>query len=77
MRYETTNRRKLLLITAALVAGAAVFRAAANPQGMTVQGGSASAVGNGSRLTITASQNAFLNWQSFNIAPGEIGRAHV
>ena len=43
----------------------------ANPQGMTVSSGSATAVANGSQLNITASQNAFLNWQSFNIAPGE------
>ncbi len=45
--------------------------ALANPQGMTVQGGSATATINGSQLTITTSQNAFLNWQSFNIAAGE------
>lgn len=41
---------------------------------MTVQSGSASAVANGNQLTITASHNAFLNWQSFNIAPGETTR---
>ncbi len=45
--------------------------AAANPQGMTVQSGSATAVANGNQLNITASHNAFLNWQSFNIAAGE------
>ena len=43
----------------------------ANPQGMTVVKGTASATASGSQLNITASQNAFLNWQSFNIAPGE------
>ena len=43
----------------------------ANPTGMTVASGSATASQNGSQLTITASQNAFLNWQSFNIAAGE------
>src|ERR1039457_2724707 len=43
----------------------------ANPTGMTVATGTATASQNGSRLTITASQNAFLNWQSFNIAAGE------
>ncbi|HTY89318.1 MAG TPA: filamentous hemagglutinin N-terminal domain-containing protein [Candidatus Acidoferrum sp.] len=45
--------------------------ATANPTGLTVQHGSATATVNGSQVTITASQNAFLNWQSFNIAAGE------
>jgi filamentous hemagglutinin family protein len=43
----------------------------ANPTGMTVQSGTASAAANGSTLTVTTSQNAFLNWQTFNIAAGE------
>jgi filamentous hemagglutinin family protein len=43
----------------------------ANPTGMTVGHGSASARQNGSQLTVTASQNALLNWKSFNIAVGE------
>jgi filamentous hemagglutinin family protein len=43
----------------------------ANPTGMTVAGGSATATVNGSQLTITTSRNASLNWQSFNIAAGE------
>ena len=47
------------------------FNAPANPTGMTVASGSATASQNGSQFTITASQNAFLNWQSFNIAAGE------
>ncbi|HEX5223169.1 MAG TPA: filamentous hemagglutinin N-terminal domain-containing protein, partial [Verrucomicrobiae bacterium] len=38
---------------------------------MTVQSGSASAVANGNQLNITASHNAVLNWQSFNIAAGQ------
>jgi filamentous hemagglutinin family protein len=45
--------------------------ATANPTGMTVQRGSATAIASGSQLTVTASQNASLNWQSFNIAAGE------
>jgi filamentous hemagglutinin family protein len=47
------------------------FGGLANPTGMTVASGSASARQNGARLTVTASQNAFLNWRSFNIAAGE------
>ena len=43
----------------------------ANPQGMTVQGGSATAVASGSTLTVTAANNTRLNWQSFNIAAGQ------
>lgn len=46
-------------------------QAEANPTGLTVQSGSATAAANGSRLTVTAGNNAVLNWQSFNIAPGE------
>jgi filamentous hemagglutinin family protein len=45
--------------------------AEANPTGLTVQSGSASAATSGSQLTVTAGNNAFLNWQSFNIAAGE------
>ena len=46
-------------------------RALANPTGMTVASGSATASRNGSQLTITTSPVALLNWQSFNIAAGE------
>ncbi len=57
------------------VAGMLMFgialNAVANPEGMTVTSGSATAQQNGAQLTITASQNAFINWQSFNLAPGE------
>jgi len=46
--------------------------ALANPTGMTVHGGSATATSSGSQLTVTTtSRNTFLNWQSFNIAAGE------
>ncbi len=45
--------------------------AVANPHGMTVGSGTATAATSGSQLTVTASQNAFLNWQSFNIGAGE------
>ena len=43
----------------------------ANPTGLTVQSGTASASTSGSQLTVTAGNNAFLNWQSFNIAAGQ------
>lgn len=56
-----------------LVAGVLGFAlsALANPAGMTVVSGRATATANGSQLTIATSQNAFLNWKSFNIAAGE------
>src|SRR6266568_1820343 len=47
------------------------FPARANPQGMTVSSGTANATQHGSQLTIQASQNSVINWQSFNIRPGE------
>ena len=43
----------------------------ANPTGGTVQHGTATFNTSGSQLTITTSSQAFINWQSFNIAPGE------
>ncbi len=43
----------------------------ANPNGLTVASGSASAVTSGSHLNVTASSGAVLNWQSFNINSGE------
>ena len=45
--------------------------ALANPTGLTVAAGSASAQQTGSQLNITAGNNVALNWQSFNIAAGE------
>lgn len=44
------------------------------PVGMTVQQGAATASQDGHHLSITASHNAFLNWQSFNINAGETAR---
>src|SRR5271170_102169 len=45
--------------------------AAANPTGMTVVQGTATAANNGPHLLVTASQNAYLSWQSFNIGAGQ------
>ena len=62
-------RRVLGLLT--LGFGLWTCHALANPTGMTVASGTATSSQNGPQLTITASQNAFLNWQTFNIAAGE------
>lgn len=43
----------------------------ANPVGPVVQSGSASTAATGSHLQVQASPNAVIQWQSFNIAPGE------
>ena len=58
-------------LVAALLTLGFTLELLANPEGLTVSHGSASVTTSGSRMDITASQNAFLNWQSFNIAPGQ------
>ncbi len=45
--------------------------ALANPQGPVVQSGSASFSTSGAHTQITASHNAVLHWQSFNLAAGQ------
>ena len=66
--------RHLLLGGAALTAGMQfiVTDALANPAGLSVAAGSATAQTSGSKLTVTTGgNNTVLNWQSFNIAAGE------
>ena len=46
-------------------------KAPANPSGMTVVSGSASAQTSGSHLNVTAGNGAVLQWNSFNIGPGQ------
>lgn len=57
-----------------MVAGLAPGIAHANPEGLSVQSGSAFAATSGNQLNITASHNASLQWQSFNIGSGETTR---
>jgi filamentous hemagglutinin family protein len=64
------NARKLFLLIV-LCAAARNKNLFANPTGMTVLSGSASAQQNGSQLNVTTSQSALLNWSSFNIQQGE------
>jgi filamentous hemagglutinin family protein len=45
--------------------------AIAGPAGLSVQSGTATATATGPHLDITASQNAVLQWQSFNVGAGE------
>ena len=64
---------RLTTLTAALgfMLSGAVY---ANPEGMSVVAGQASASALGGLLEIRNTPNAILNWQQFNIAPGEITR---
>ena len=61
---------KIVSGVAALLFAADDFLSA-NPTGLTVVSGSATAQQNGSQLNVTTSQSAFLNWNSFNIQQGE------
>jgi filamentous hemagglutinin family protein len=58
-----------LLVPSSLVLAAT--KGYANPQGLNVVSGSAQSVQQGNTLQVTTSQNAFLQWNSFNIASGE------
>jgi filamentous hemagglutinin family protein len=68
--WKNFNARRLFLLVA-LCAAARNENLFANPTGMTVVSGSASAQQNGSQLNVTTSQSALLNWSSFNIQQGE------
>ena len=72
MRSLRLRRDSMLcrVVTGTLAFGFAA-NVLANPTGMTVGRGSASVSQSGSQLTVTASQNALLNWKSFDIAAGE------
>jgi fibronectin-binding autotransporter adhesin len=57
--------------TAVAVVFSITFAAAGNPTGPAVQSGSATFHSGGSTLTVNAGNNAYINWQSFNIGAGE------
>ena len=71
MKNTILNSMGAKIVRQLVLGLAAVSRALANPNGMTVASGSATTVTSGSTLTVTAANNAQLNWQSFNIASGE------
>jgi filamentous hemagglutinin family protein len=68
--WKNCNARRLFLLVAFCV-GVRNENLFANPTGMTVGSGSATAQQNGSQLNVTTSQLTLLNWSSFNIAAGE------
>ena len=61
---------KFLSLVLPLVVGSA-WNVLANPTGMTVVAGTASASTSGAQLNVNVSQATFLNWSSFNIKAGE------
>lgn len=66
------GRERAFQVLISLCLALAGGTAGGNPQGMTVISGAAQSAQRGSTLQITTtSQNAFLQWNSFNIAPGE------
>ncbi|HEV2694095.1 MAG TPA: filamentous hemagglutinin N-terminal domain-containing protein, partial [Verrucomicrobiae bacterium] len=70
MKTFLQNPRSLFIAVLVFVVGRAAT-AFANPTGLSVSAGSASAFQAGSQLNVTVSQMAILNWQSFNIQKGE------
>jgi filamentous hemagglutinin family protein len=66
-----SNHRNNSPAAVALVFAALTPAALANPAGMTVVSGSASAQASGSQLNVTTGQFALLNWQTFNIVAGQ------
>jgi filamentous hemagglutinin family protein len=68
VRPSTQVWMPLALGVGGLLCGPAAW---ANPQGMTVVSGTATGVTAGSGLTLTVSDRAVINWQTFNIAAGQ------
>jgi filamentous hemagglutinin family protein len=65
------SKRKIIQIALKLVLICSAAKSFANPSGMTVSLGSATAQQLGSQLNVTVGQLTVLNWSSFNIAAGE------
>src|ERR1700742_4538136 len=67
------TRRILKLATRAFALACAGWNwnSTANPSGLKVVAGSATAKNTGSHLNVTASNGAVLNWNSFNIGKGQ------
>jgi filamentous hemagglutinin family protein len=70
-RARATASRKWPGLAAVYFAACCCLKLSANPTGMTVRLGTATAQTSGAQLNLTVSQAAFLNWSSFNIQAGE------
>src|ERR1700677_2078535 len=66
-----TSQQRLIWLAARFVLICGASRTFANPTGLTVSVGSATAQQLGSQLNVTVGQLAILNWSSFNIGAGE------
>lgn len=66
--------RRALLPLAALCSLPCLPSARANPEGMLVRAGSASASVSGNTLTIQAGNQSFMDWRSFNVGANETTR---
>src|SRR6516164_9826895 len=71
IRSRMVNRRLALLASALMLAPSGAF---ANPLGGQVAGGQANIQGQGTKtVTVTqGSNNAIINWNTFNIGAGEV-----
>ena len=70
-RRKSTAARQWLCAAVALITAEREARLLANPTGLLVGAGSASAQQSGSQLNVTVGSAALLNWSSFNIQAGE------
>jgi filamentous hemagglutinin family protein len=70
-KHPFSGRQRWLCLLIALAASLRGVKLMANPQGMTVVSGSATAQTTGSQLSITTGNLTVLNWNSFNIQSGE------
>jgi filamentous hemagglutinin family protein len=70
-RARAAASRKWPGLAAVFFAAVGSLKLSANPAGMTVRLGTATAQTSGAQLNLTVSQAAFLNWSSFNIQAGE------
>ena len=77
--YLASNRSRSLIAWAVRVSLALGFHGAlkaSGPSGLSVQSGTAATTVSGSHWDITVSQDAFLQWQSFNLGAGQSVRFH-
>ena len=72
MRITLSSSSSLLVRASIASALLACCNVHANPTGASVAAGSATIASQGSRLTVTNSPGAVINWQGFSISAGEV-----
>ena len=73
---RAAGARQWLGLAVALIIFQRQSRLLANPTGLSVGAGTATAVTSGAQLNVTVGPAAFLNWSTFNIAGGETTTFH-